>query len=268
MPSSIASFARYGGASATSVYASSVTSARVVRPLYGSVSRARTPMRRRVRRHDQSRTSPPRSSDEMAAGLPDLHALSFSRPWSSPCSWISWYTRVRREQLGLRSVRDDAAVVEDDDLVGERDRREPVRDDDRRPAAHRLGEAGPDLGLGRRVDRGGRVVEDQDAGVDDERPCDREPLSLTARERDAALADHRVVALRQLLDELVRLRSRAARRTCSSVASRTPNAMFSRTVAEKRKGSCEMTPISRRSERRVTSRTSTPSTSTRPSVAS
>ena len=68
MPSSIASFARYGGASATSVYARSVTSARVVRPLYGSVSRARTPMRRRVRRHDQSRTSPPRSSERWPPG--------------------------------------------------------------------------------------------------------------------------------------------------------------------------------------------------------
>ena len=87
---------------------------------------------------------------------------------------------VRREQLGLGSVRDDAAVVEDDDLVGERDRREAVRDDDRRPAAHRFGEPGADPGLGRRVDRGGRVVQDQDAGVDDERACDREPLPLTA----------------------------------------------------------------------------------------
>ncbi len=68
----------------------------------------------------------------------------------------------------------------------------------RRPAA--------DLRLRRRVDRCGRVVEDEDARVDREGPRDRDPLPLPARERDAALADDGVVALRQPLDELVRLR--------------------------------------------------------------
>ena len=64
-------------------------------------------------------------------------------------------------------------------------------------AAHRLGEAGADPRLGRRVDRRGRVVEDQDARVDEQRARDRDPLPLAARERDPALADDRVVALRQ-----------------------------------------------------------------------
>ena len=71
---------------------------------------------------------------------------------------------ARRDQLVVRPAGGDAAVVEDDDLVGERDRRETVRDDERRPAPHRLAQAEPDLRLGRRVDRGGRVVEDQDRG--------------------------------------------------------------------------------------------------------
>ncbi len=43
------------------------------------------------------------------------------------------------------------------------------------------------------------------AGIDDEGAGDREPLALAAGERDAALADHRVVSVGQLLDELVRL---------------------------------------------------------------
>ena len=58
----------------------------------------------------------------------------------------------------------------------------------------------------------------------------------------------------------------AARTTSSSVASGAPKAMFSRTVAEKRNGSCETMPISRRSDWSVTSRTSTPSIVIRPSV--
>jgi hypothetical protein len=47
---------------------------------------------------------------------------------------------------------------------------------------------------------------DADPRVDGQRPGDRQPLALAAREGDAALADHGVVALRQPLDELVCLR--------------------------------------------------------------
>ena len=51
--------------------------------------------------------------------------------------------------------------------------------------------------LGRGVDRGGRVVEDQHARVGEQRARDRDPLALAAGQRQAALADARVVALRQ-----------------------------------------------------------------------
>ncbi len=81
-----------------------------------------------------------------------------------------------------------------------------MRDDDRRPVAHHLAQPLLDLGLGRRVDRRRGVVEDEHARVDDERPRDRNPLALTARERDPALADHRVVPVGQAVDELLRLR--------------------------------------------------------------
>jgi hypothetical protein len=97
-------------------------------------------------------------------------------------------------------------VVDDHDLVGERDRRETVGDDDRGPAAHDLTQARPDLRLRRRVDGCGRVVEDEDPRIDEERPRDRDALTLTAREGDPALADHCVVAVRQLEDEVVGLR--------------------------------------------------------------
>ena len=41
-------------------------------------------------------------------------------------------------------------------------------------------------------------------GLVDQRPCDGDALALTAGEIGAALLDHRVIALRQLGDELVR----------------------------------------------------------------
>ena len=113
---------------------------------------------------------------------------------------------VRVDELVVAAARRDAPVLEHDDLVGQRDGGEAVRDDDRRAALHDGLERAPDARLGGRVDRGGGVVEDQDARVGEQRARDREPLPLAARERQPALADERVVAARERLDEVVRLR--------------------------------------------------------------
>src|SRR5712692_524052 len=57
IPSSTAYLARNGGASAVAVAARSETTENAVRTLYGWDKRASAPMRRRVRRQDQSSTS-------------------------------------------------------------------------------------------------------------------------------------------------------------------------------------------------------------------
>jgi hypothetical protein len=59
MPSSTAYLERNGGARAVAVAASSEKTERIVRVLYGAVSRARVARRRRVLRHDQSSTFEP-----------------------------------------------------------------------------------------------------------------------------------------------------------------------------------------------------------------
>ena len=81
--------------------------------------------------------------------------------------------------------------------------------------------------LGRGVQPGGRLVQNQNGRVADDRPRDGDALALTAGERHAALADHRVVAVGHLLDELVGVGqfggapdlsargARACRRRCS-----------------------------------------------------
>ena len=56
----------------------------------------------------------------------------------------------------------------------------------------------------RRIDRGGRVVEHQHAGVGEDRPGDGDALALTAGQREAAFAEHRVVRVGQSHDEVVR----------------------------------------------------------------
>ena len=99
----------------------------------------------------------------------------------------------------------DPALVQDHDPVGQVQRGPAVRDDQRGAAPHHLAQRGVDLGLQARVDGRGRVVEQQQPGIGDQRPGQRHPLPLPAGQGKALLADHRVVALGQPDDELVRL---------------------------------------------------------------
>ena len=99
----------------------------------------------------------------------------------------------------------DPALIQDHDPVGQVQRRPAVRDDQRGAAPHDLPQRGVDLGLQARVDGRGRVVEQQQPGIGDQRPGQRHPLPLAAGESKALLADHGVVALGQPGDELVRL---------------------------------------------------------------
>ncbi len=130
------------------------------------------------------------------------------------------------EQLLVGARVDDPPLVEHDDAVGQAQRRAPVGDEDRRPADHQPAQGRVDLLFDPAVDRRGGVVEQQDPRVGEERPGERDPLALAAREQQAPFADDGVVAVGQLHDEPVRLggpgrrldlrrRSpRAARRRC------------------------------------------------------
>ena len=200
--------------------------------------------RRRAARPRRRRSQPATSRSR---------GLRVRKTWSGrPFSTISRYSSDGLEQLVVVAVGDDPAVVEHDDLVGQRDRREAVGDHERRAPRHRLASASLISLLGRGVDRGGRVVEDQDARVGQQRARDRQALALAAGERQPALADARVVALGQALDELVRparaarpldllgASRRRARRRCSR-----------RPWRENRNGSSPTTAIARRSEAQV-----------------
>ena len=81
---------------------------------------------------------------------------------------------------------------------------------------------GLDRRLGGRVDRGGGVVEDQDARVGEQGAGDRHPLALAAGEGEAALADAGLVAVGQFADEAVGLG--APRRRFDLLAASRPGA--------------------------------------------
>ena len=78
-----------------------------------------------------------------------------------------------------------------------------MRDDEGRPARRETLEPLQDQGLGLRVQRRGRLVQDQDRRVAHERAGDGDSLLFTLGERDALLAHDRVVAIRQRHDRVV-----------------------------------------------------------------
>ena len=164
----------------------------------------------------------------------------------------------------MSAARDDAALLQHDDVVGERDRRETVGDDERRAALHDLAQGGLDLALGGGVDRRGGVVEDQDARVGEERAGDRDPLALAAAEGQAALAHAGVVAVRELGDELRGLRARGGQLDLLARRVRARVGDVARDRVREQERSSSTIAIARRSETTSTSRTSAPSTSTEP----
>ena len=103
----------------------------------------------------------------------------------------------------MRPDFDDAAVRHADDAVAAAHRGEAVGDDDDRAALDDAPHVALNDPLALVVERRGRLVENENARIGRERAGDGDALTLAAREVGAALLDHRVVALRQLVDELV-----------------------------------------------------------------
>ena len=88
------------------------------------------------------------------------------------------------------------APVHQDDPVGGGDGGRPVGNYYRRLARPGFGQCPHHLQLAGGVDGRGGVVEDEDAGVGQQGPGQGDALALPAREREAALADHGLVAER------------------------------------------------------------------------
>ncbi|KAF5044795.1 hypothetical protein DSECCO2_487940 [anaerobic digester metagenome] len=105
----------------------------------------------------------------------------------------------------MRTSLDDRPLLHHVDQVRVQYRREAVRDQDRDLVlAHRdVPDRVRDLLLGQRIERGGRLVEDQQAGTAQEGPGDRDPLLLASRQFQAAFADVRVDALGRPSQEVI-----------------------------------------------------------------
>ena len=127
----------------------------------------------------------------------------------------------------------------------------------------------PQRRVGGVVERRERVVEQVDLRPVHQHPGDREPLPLAAGDVGAALGDRRVQPALHPLDEVAGLGDLERLPTArSSVASGLPYRRLEATVPVNRYGRCGTRPTVRDSSAGSSSRTSTPSTSTVPPVAS
>ena len=169
----------------------------------------------------------------------------------------------------MGAAPDEVAVLEDEDLVGGGDRRHALGDDDDGGVGRVRLQGQPQAGVGGQVERRERVVEEVDLGLADQRPGDRQPLALTAGHVRAALLDAGLEAARHRPHEVVGLgdAQRLPHLVLGGVGLAEPQ------VARRR---CRRTgtaaagtrPMRSHSTSGARSRTSTPSTSTLPLVAS
>ena len=101
---------------------------------------------------------------------------------------------------------DDAAPLHHHDAVARQHGREPVRDHQRGAVAHQFFQRGLHQRLALRVERRGGLVEQQERRVAQDRARDRDALALAAGQRHAALAELRLEAARQPVDEFAGVR--------------------------------------------------------------
>jgi hypothetical protein len=101
---------------------------------------------------------------------------------------------IARDQVFVAAFLDDFSIVDHDQPVEFRNRRQAVRHRDDGLAFHQKVEVFLDRGLDFRIERGCRLIQNKDRRVFQHHARNRDTLTLTTRQFDAALTDMRVIA--------------------------------------------------------------------------
>ncbi len=109
----------------------------------------------------------------------------------------------------MRTALQNATFFDHQDLLRAPNRGQPMRDNERRAPLHQEAEPVLNHGLALRIEGAGRLIQNQNAGIGQDRPCDRQTLPLTAGELNPTLAHDRLIALSETLRELVYTRDTA-----------------------------------------------------------
>jgi len=129
---------------------------------------------------------------------------------------------ARGEEVRVTPTFDDLAIDQNQDFVGVDHGGEAVGDDERGAVAGDVFQRLLDFAFGVGVEGGGRLVEQKDGRVFQDRAGDGDALFLAAGELEAAFADGRLIAIGQFRDEGAIWAWRAACSTSASVASARP----------------------------------------------
>ena len=105
------------------------------------------------------------------------------------------------EKFVMRPLFGNDASLENDDLMRVANRAQPMGNGNYGASLHQPLEGFHHELLGFGVERGRRLVENQDWRVADDGASDADPLPLTAGKRGAALTDHRIKTMRHFGDE-------------------------------------------------------------------
>ena len=112
-------------------------------------------------------------------------------------------TAFKRVKGGVRAALQYHAALDHQDLIGPADGREAVGDHKGGAPLHQVAEAILNHGLRFGVERRGRLIENKNARVGQNRARNRKALALPTRQLDPALAHNGVVALRKPQGEFV-----------------------------------------------------------------
>ena len=174
--------------------------------------------RHRHQRHVRAdRQEPERRADHDPAAMPGQQPEQSPERGHGPASGLASASVCRHVQqapvcalapgeIGRRAGLDDPAGIDDRDLVGDRGETQPMRHDQHGPRPGHASDRVADDRLAGGIEMRGGFVEDDQPGVGQDRPGDRDALPLPAAQPDPALADGLVVAVREGGDEVVRAR--------------------------------------------------------------
>src|SRR5580704_10403088 len=107
------------------------------------------------------------------------------------------------QQLIVAAEFYDHAVLDHEDAIGVHDRGDTMRDGDGCATFAQFGDRLLDIALGFRIKRGGRLVQQDDGRVLDQRAGDGYPLALAAGKLQTVFADRGIVTVRGAFDEVV-----------------------------------------------------------------
>ena len=138
--------------------------------------------------------------------------------------------RIGGQHFSRRAIAADLAAIQHQHMIGIFNARNTLRNDKDGGAGDLFGKAAADLGVRRRINRRGRVIQNQDLGLFQQGAGNAQALLLAARNVGAALLDVGFVFIGEALNKFIGAGLRQASSSSSWLAFSLPQRRFSAIV--------------------------------------